>query len=134
MSSIYNCHKWTALFRIQLSEWCLKSTMLEVFGVIVSPRSLEIWGKFSETCVWRAPISMFPSKWFFSHWIACHHSLVAQTVMQHRRPGFDSWIGKILWRGKGYPFQYSCLENSMNRGAWRATVHGLAKSWTRLSN
>ena len=31
------------------------------------------------------------------------------------------------------PFQYSCLENSMDRGAWRATVHGVAKSWTRLT-
>ena len=32
------------------------------------------------------------------------------------------------------PLQYSCLENPMNRGAWRATVHGVAKSWTRLSD
>ena len=32
------------------------------------------------------------------------------------------------------PFEYSCLENSMDRGAWRATVHGVAKSWTRLSD
>ena len=31
--------------------------------------------------------------------------------------------------GNGNPFQYSCLENSMNRGAWWATVHGVAKSW-----
>ena len=30
--------------------------------------------------------------------------------------------------------QYSYLENSMDRGAWQATVHGRAKSWTRLSN
>ena len=30
--------------------------------------------------------------------------------------------------------QYSCLENSMHRGAWRATVHGVAKSWTWLSD
>ena len=29
--------------------------------------------------------------------------------------------------------QYSCLENSMGRGAWQATVHGVAKSWTRLN-
>ena len=29
--------------------------------------------------------------------------------------------------GNGYPLQYSCLENSMNRGAWQATVHGVAK-------
>ena len=36
--------------------------------------------------------------------------------------------------GNGYPRQYSCLENSMDRGTWWATVHGVAKSWTRLSN
>ena len=32
----------------------------------------------------------------------------------------------------GNPLQYSCLENSMDRGAWWATVHGVAKSWTQL--
>ena len=32
--------------------------------------------------------------------------------------------------GNGYLLQYSCLENSMDRGAWWATVHGVAKSWT----
>ena len=36
--------------------------------------------------------------------------------------------------GNGHPLQYSWLENSMDRGAWRATVHGFAKSQTRLSN
>ena len=35
--------------------------------------------------------------------------------------------------GEGYPLQYSCLENSMDRGAWWATVHGVTKSQTRLS-
>ena len=34
----------------------------------------------------------------------------------------------------GNPLQYSCLENSTDRGAWRAIVHGLAKSQTQLSN
>ena len=32
--------------------------------------------------------------------------------------------------GNGNPPQYSCLENPMDRGAWRATVHGVAKGWT----
>ena len=32
----------------------------------------------------------------------------------------------------GYPLQYSCLENPMNREAWQGTVHGVAKSWTLL--
>ena len=36
--------------------------------------------------------------------------------------------------GNGTPLQYSCLENPMNGGAWWAAVHGVAKSWTRLSN
>ena len=35
---------------------------------------------------------------------------------------------------KGNPLQYSCLENPMDGGAWQATVHRVAKSWTRLSN
>ena len=34
--------------------------------------------------------------------------------------------------GHGNPLQYSCLENSMDRGAWRATVHGVPKSQTQL--
>ena len=35
--------------------------------------------------------------------------------------------------GNGNPLQYSCLENSMDRGTWRATAHGVANSLTRLS-
>ena len=41
--------------------------------------------------------------------------------------------GRSPGGGHGNPLQYSCLENPMDRGAWRATVHGVAKSWTRLS-
>ena len=36
--------------------------------------------------------------------------------------------------GNGTPLQYSCLENPKGGGAWWAVVHGVAKSWTRLSN
>ena len=36
--------------------------------------------------------------------------------------------------GNGYPLQYSCLENSMDRGGWQATVLGVTKSWIQLSN
>ena len=35
--------------------------------------------------------------------------------------------GRSHGEGNGYPLQYSCLENSMNRGAWRAAVHGVAE-------
>ena len=36
--------------------------------------------------------------------------------------------------GNGNALQYSCLDNSMDRGAWQATVHAVAKSWTQLSD
>ena len=42
-------------------------------------------------------------------------------------------LGKSPGKGTGYPIQYSCLENSMDRGAWQSTVHRVAKSWTRLT-
>ena len=42
--------------------------------------------------------------------------------------------GRSPEEGNGNPLQYSCLENSMDRGAWWATVHGVTKSWTQLNN
>ena len=61
-------------------------------------------------------------------------SLVAQTIKnllavqetQVRSQGWEDIPGE----GNGNPLQYSCLENSMDRGAWRATVHGFTKNWT----
>ena len=43
-------------------------------------------------------------------------------------------LGRSPGEGDGNPLQYSCLENSMDTGAWQATVHGVAKSRTRLSD
>ena len=42
--------------------------------------------------------------------------------------------GRSPGERKSYPFQYSCLRNSVDREAWRATVHGFTKSWTQLSD
>ena len=42
--------------------------------------------------------------------------------------------GRFPGEGNGYPLHYSCLEKSVDRGAWWVTVHGLAKSWTQLSD
>jgi len=39
-------------------------------------------------------------------------------------------LGRHSGRGNDNPLHYSCLENPMDRGAWQATVHGVAKSWT----
>ena len=49
-------------------------------------------------------------------------------------PGWIPGWGRSPGEGNGNPFQYSCLENPMDGGAWLATVHGVAKSRTRLSD
>ena len=62
-------------------------------------------------------------------------SLVAQMVKN--LPAVQTWVqslGQEDQEGNGYLLQYSCLENFIDRGAWRATVHRVAKSWTQLSD
>ena len=49
-------------------------------------------------------------------------------------PGSIPGLGRSPGEGNGIPLQNSCLENSVDRGAWWTTVHGIAKSWTRLSD
>ena len=49
-----------------------------------------------------------------------------------RDAGLIHGLGRSLGGGHGNPLQYSCLENPMDRGAWQATVHRVAKSWTWL--
>ena len=53
---------------------------------------------------------------------------------RRRRLEFDPWVGKIPVGGNGNPVQYPHLKNPMDRGSWWATVHGVAKSWTRQSD
>ena len=50
---------------------------------------------------------------------------------RNRRHRFNPWVGRSPEGENGNPFQYSCLENFMDRGAWRATVHGVTESWYR---
>ena len=48
-------------------------------------------------------------------------------------PGSIPGLGRSPGEGNNNTLQYSCLENSMERGAWQATVHGVAKNQARLS-
>ena len=49
-------------------------------------------------------------------------------------PGSIPGLGRSPGEGNGNPLQYSCLENPMDRGPWEATVHGVTKSQTQLSD
>ena len=51
-----------------------------------------------------------------------------------REAALISGLGRSPGERTGYPLQYSCLDNSTDKGAWWATVHGVAKSQTGLSN
>ena len=48
--------------------------------------------------------------------------------------GLIPHMGRPPGEGNGNPLQYSCLQNSMDIGAWWVTVHGITKSWTWLSD
>ena len=67
--------------------------------------------------------NFYISRWFSSKESAC----------QCRRHGLDPLVGKIPRAENGNSLQYSCLENSMDREASWATIHGVARSWTWLS-
>ena len=61
-----------------------------------------------------------------------------QFVVIHTVKGFGvvnkAEVDGFLGEGNGTPLQYSCLENPMDGGAWKATVHGVAERQTRLSD
>ena len=55
-----------------------------------------------------------------------------ESSCQCKRRGFHPWVGKIPWRRAWKPRPGFLLENPMDRGAWWAPVHRVAKSWTQL--
>ena len=57
-----------------------------------------------------------------------------QSACNAQDPGLTTGSGRSSAEGSGNPFLYSCLENTMDRGTWQATAHGVKKSWTQLSD
>ena len=58
----------------------------------------------------------------------CRWCSGTESAFQCKRFEVDPWMGRSLGIGNGNPIHYSCLENPMDREAWQATVHGMAKS------
>ena len=57
-----------------------------------------------------------------------------ESACNMRDPGLIPGLGRSPGEGNGYPLQYHCLEDSVDRGAWQAAVHMVSKSQTRLSD
>ena len=77
----------------------------------------------------------------YIHWISLHVRRFpggasgkepACQCRRCKRHAFIPWVRKVPWRRKWQPTPGFLLENPMDRGAWQVTVHGVAKSWTRL--
>ena len=70
------------------------------------------------------------------HFITCQVALVVKNLPANagdlRDASLIPGLGRSPRGGDNNPLQYSCLENPMDRGAWQATVRGVAKSRTRL--
>ena len=63
-----------------------------------------------------------------------HSSAGKESACNAGDRGLIPGLGRSPGEGNGNPLQYSCLENPMDRGAWQASVHGLPKSQTQLSD
>ena len=75
-------------------------------------------------CSQRKPSLFWQTVWHGSKEFVCNAGDLGSN------PGF----GRSPGERNGNPLQYYCLENSMDRGVWQATVHGVAKSRTQLSD
>ena len=70
--------------------------------------------------------------WFWSSTIPFCSSVGKESVCNAGDPGSIPGLGRFPGEGNGNPLQYSCLENPMDREAWQAKVHRIAKRWTWL--
>ena len=82
-------------------------------------------------------VFIFLLEWNFLSFIGLWGFLVGsdgkESLCNVGDPGSIPGLGRSPGEENGYLFQYSCLENSMDRGAWQVTVHGVAKSRTQLN-
>ena len=119
----------------------------QIFIMILRPCMIWPLPTFP-TLFWTTPSPeprMFPSHLAFSYYRAFEH--VAATTWEYLYLSLhldslvaQSKIWSLGWEDPqekgmaGYPLQYSCLENPMDRRAWQAALHRVTENWTQLSN
>ena len=107
-------------------------------GGLPTPWWCCVWGTVPSFCSW----SLRSGNWSVAFLYLIEHNYFGSAVKRKkkicfqcrncRRARFDPWWGRSFEGELGNPLRDSCLENPMDGGAWRATVHGVAKSWTQL--
>ena len=100
----------------------------------------NLWEMVKDREAWCATVhGVTMSQTQLSNWTTTRTHVGFLGALDHNKsackagdPGSTPGLGKSPREGNGYPLQYSCPENFMNRRAWHATVHGVTKSHTRL--
>ena len=126
-------NKYTSESQVTFQEFFVSSFLTCAFSLTVST-SLKS-GCETDSYIQCGSVS-YPQSviklmgWSYSSWkLKSHCIFFFFFVLEY------SWlitcIGKISWRREWLPIHYSCLENSMDRGAWWATVHGVCKESDR---
>ena len=88
------------------------------------------------TCLWRCDFSARNRGLAESTFVLFSHSRTMRDIEFGSWKGIQDSISPAIHSGEGNgtPLQYSCLENPMDGGAWKAVVHGVAEGQTRLSD
>ena len=86
----------------------------------------EQWNFNQDVVMVKKMIIIYQEGW--TRW--CRSKEYSSQCRGDKRWGFSPWVGRAPRVGSGNPLQYSWGGNSMDRGAWRATVHGVTESWT----
>ena len=109
-------------------------------------RYSQIWASQEHTCQYRRYIrcGFYPwvrkipwmRAWQSTQVFLPGESFGQRSLVGYSQQGHKNWaqLKRLSGEGNGTPLQYSCLENPMDRGAWKAVVHGVTKSQTRLSD
>ena len=118
------------ILRQDFSKWSLEASGLHPICLVNSGGQGWGWGKliFNIPGKVQGLFLLGPSNWNLRVWEVCSERKLEDCYQ--KKPGW----GRSSGEGNGYPLQSSCLGNRMDRGAWRATVHGVAKSGTQLSD
>ena len=123
------CEKHRNPFYPFLSNFTDKGTVIQNDYV-----TIEIWG-----LVWK-PVHLAWSPVHFLKYVEMTYlglpsgASGKESTANYKRRGFNPSSERCPGEGNGNPLQYSCLENPIDRGTWRATIHGVTKNQTGLSN